>query len=486
MSKKINFNSKLHRSLIFQGGGSLGAYEAGVYKALYNKIRENDKKNGENFKPLFDVVAGTSIGAINAAILVSYVKEKSTWEDSDKILEDFWYETSTKSFVDYIPGFKQWWDYLHEFNPNIASGEAARRYYSTKQFELTGVSNVFSPLFPLIDNRFMDAYNIWYHYDNFPLKRHIENFAKFPIKTESTTEKKEPRLLLVSVDVQEGATVTFDSYPKKDGSRKTEYGVFKSQQDENNNDSEKKIYEHKHLIKYKGIESDHVIASASVPLNYPYTIIKDVETINDENDGNTIDNTSLSAKFKKSTRYFWDGGILSNTPLREVINSHQDYYQDLRLPVPDMAVYVVDLHPPKQEVVSLDRDGVTSRNQDISFSDRTGHDVKVSKIMADYVDIVQKLQSIAITNAKSPEEMKGAIKELMKTPAQSQHRTEEPRTYQDLINGQFRIADIMKIDRKNDPDTISSKTFDFSYDTINRLIRTGYENTIEKWEQHYN
>ncbi len=332
----------------------------------------------------------------------------------------------------------------------------------------------------------MDAYNIWYHYDNFPLKRHIENFAKFPIKTENTKEKKDPRLLLVSVDVQEGTTVTFDSHPKKDGSRKTEYGVFKSQQDENNDDSQKKIYEHKHLIQYEGIESDHVIASASVPINYPYTIIKDVETINDEKDESSIDNTNLPGKFKKSIRYFWDGGILSNTPLREVINSHQDYYQNLHLLVPDLAVYVVDLHSPKQENISLDRDGVSSRNQDISFSDRTGHDVKVSKIMADYVDMVNKLQVIAKKYAKSSEEMQKAIDELMKTPAQSQHRTEEPRTYQDLINGQFRIADIMKVDRKNDPDTISSKTFDFSYDTINRLIRTGYENTIEKWEQHYN
>ncbi len=120
MSKKVNFNPDLHRSLIFQGGGSLGAYEAGVYKALYKKINEDDKKSKEKNKPLFDIVAGTSIGAINADILVSYVKENSTWKGSDEILENFWYETSTKSFVDYIPGFKQWWDYLHEFNPHIA------------------------------------------------------------------------------------------------------------------------------------------------------------------------------------------------------------------------------------------------------------------------------------------------------------------------------------------------------------------------------
>lgn len=123
-------------------------------------------------------------------ILVSYVKEKSTWEDSDKFLEDFWYELSTKSFVDYIPGFKEWWDYLRMFNPLIATGEAARRYYSTKQFELTGVSNVFLPSYPLMDNRFMDASNIWYHYENLPLKIYIEKFAKFPIKTDNKEKKR--------------------------------------------------------------------------------------------------------------------------------------------------------------------------------------------------------------------------------------------------------------------------------------------------------
>jgi hypothetical protein len=46
---------------------------------------------------------------------------------------------------------------MHTFNPFIDSGEAARRYYSIKQFEFTGVSNVFLPSYPLIDNRFMDV-----------------------------------------------------------------------------------------------------------------------------------------------------------------------------------------------------------------------------------------------------------------------------------------------------------------------------------------
>ena len=59
--------------LIMQGGGSLGAYECGVYKTL--------EKHGIEF----DVVAGTSIGAVNAAIIVGS-KTNSPAQD----LEHFW------------------------------------------------------------------------------------------------------------------------------------------------------------------------------------------------------------------------------------------------------------------------------------------------------------------------------------------------------------------------------------------------------------
>src|SRR5215471_10433092 len=99
----------------------------------------------------------------------------------------------------------------------------------------------------------MDLSNTWFRYDKAPLKRSIEKFARFPIATDhkDDTDQKQPRLLLVSVDVQEGKTVTFDSYPKKDGSRKSEYGG-----------------DYRHIIRYvNGIKSDHVLASASVPLN---------------------------------------------------------------------------------------------------------------------------------------------------------------------------------------------------------------------------
>ena len=105
------------------------------------------------------------------------------------------------------------WDMLNETNPDIATGEAARRYYSAKEFIINGASNVFSPsLPPRIDSKFFDNFvipNYWYRYDNSRLNETISRSVKFPIAT--SIDKKEPRLLAISVDVEEGETVTFDS-----------------------------------------------------------------------------------------------------------------------------------------------------------------------------------------------------------------------------------------------------------------------------------
>jgi NTE family protein len=45
------------RALVLQGGGSLGAYEAGAYQALYERIPKKDREKGVRDKPLLDVVA---------------------------------------------------------------------------------------------------------------------------------------------------------------------------------------------------------------------------------------------------------------------------------------------------------------------------------------------------------------------------------------------------------------------------------------------
>ena len=69
-------------------------------------------------------MAGTSIDAINAAIIVSYVMENNTWDGSAERLSEFWEYVSKESSFDLIPGVTAWWDYLHNnVHSGIASGE---------------------------------------------------------------------------------------------------------------------------------------------------------------------------------------------------------------------------------------------------------------------------------------------------------------------------------------------------------------------------
>jgi NTE family protein len=67
--------------LILQGGGSLGAFGCGVFKALASS----------NIK--IDIIAGTSIGGLNASIIAGS-KEK---DHPEKALEQFWLELAEGS-----------------------------------------------------------------------------------------------------------------------------------------------------------------------------------------------------------------------------------------------------------------------------------------------------------------------------------------------------------------------------------------------------
>ena len=55
------------RAFVFAGGGSLGAYEAGAYNAIYEFFKRIDQARGVSGRSVFDIIAGTSIGAMNAA-----------------------------------------------------------------------------------------------------------------------------------------------------------------------------------------------------------------------------------------------------------------------------------------------------------------------------------------------------------------------------------------------------------------------------------
>ena len=456
------------RVLVLQGGGSLGAYEAGAYQALSEMLTKKDKERGFKDKPLLDIVAGTSIGAINAAVLVSYVMENNTWEGSAERLNKFWEYLSKESSLDHFFGFTYWWDFFHNnVNGDIATGEAARRYYTAKEFSVVGVPTVFSPLTPQLDTKFFDPQNIWYRFDSGPLKRSLERFAKFPIATtfDENPSLTQPRLILVSVDVAEGAPVAFDSYETEDGSRKSEYGKYIVK--------DGREVGFTHIIRYnEGITADQVIASASVPLNYAYTTLE-VESYN-----------NATSKHEKNIRYFWDGGIMSNTPLMQVVLLHRRYWLKRRGfedTVPRLNIGLVNVHPTKQDTIPWDRDGVVNRREDITYSDRTYRDQQALLLVSDYVDLARELIKIAKDHGVKDE----VINSLLDRRTMNHGMAIKPRKYSDILVGQYEIGKIIRVNRKNDQYTISNKIFDFSSKTINQLRESGYNNTLDLSDLEY-
>jgi NTE family protein len=117
------------RTLVLQGGGALGAYEAGVFDVLYYWIKKDLKGSEKN---VFDIVAGTSIGAINGALLVSHVKQKGSWEGSPDKLKEFWTDIGIKTRIENDPFYITRWKSHHRMDSDCASVERARRYYSAR------------------------------------------------------------------------------------------------------------------------------------------------------------------------------------------------------------------------------------------------------------------------------------------------------------------------------------------------------------------
>ena len=84
----------IEKVLILQGGGSLGAFGCGVFKAIaQNKIK-------------IDIIAGTSIGGLNAAIIAG-----SKGDHPERELEQFWLELAEGStklnspFIEWLSGY---------------------------------------------------------------------------------------------------------------------------------------------------------------------------------------------------------------------------------------------------------------------------------------------------------------------------------------------------------------------------------------------
>jgi NTE family protein len=484
-SKRSN-RPERQRALVLQGGGALGAYEVGAIKGLYKTLTKGQVKNepGEDSKaPLFDIIAGTSIGAMNAAVLIGNIQKGKSWKDAIVKLEKFWTDgIALKEGPDRVnddippednfsmyPWWEPWTEEGRKWGPNrkkivsIASKEAARRYYSTKVF-VSEAGKVFSFKDIRDDNKFYDsdlmAKRIILNEE--PLKKLIEKFGKFPIGT--CIDKREPRLLVTAVDIAEGITVTFDSYKKSDGKRKTVYRPGeKYRHIKNSKYSDKKEDDPNQIvIEYdEGIQIDHIMASGTLPDPYdPIEICK---------------------------RSFWDGGILSNTSLKELLEAHRDYWVNVenQCEAPDLEVYVVNVHPSTINGANIPKhfDEVKDRNNDIVYGDRTYNDQYSASLVTDYIDFIRRLKDIAKNHIKDPTNMKAfenKYKSLELKPAKSTSYTSgESRSFKDLMTGQFKLLKVQRIERKYNPESSTYfKLGDITIQTIQDLIKQGYNDVM--------
>ena len=247
-----------HTVLVLQGGGALGAYQAGAFEAFA----------AAGVAP--DWIAGVSIGAINAALIAGNPPERRVSR-----LREFWRRVSVPlppaPFALPLPAPWRGWSNL--FSATTAS--------------VFGVPGFFKPRYAL------GGFGALSWYDTAPLKDTLLELIEF-----ERIERAEVRLSLGAVEVASGNSVYFDNRCMK-------------------------------------IEPEHVMASGALPPGFPPVAIG-----------------------KKS---YWDGGIVSNSPLWYVMEQQPDI---------DALILQVDLFSAAGKLPT-NLDQVQGRAMDIRYSSKT-------------------------------------------------------------------------------------------------------------------
>ena len=101
-------------------------------------------------------------------------------------------------------------------------------------------------------------------------------------------------------------------------------------------------------------------------------------------------------------------------------------------------------------------------------------------LVSDYIDLIRELLKAATEKGVD----KNFIANLLNRKTNFHGPFLKPRRFQDILEGRFQIDEIIRVDRENDFDTISNKTFDFSSETINLLLERGYNDAINGFEEY--
>ena len=379
---------ELENVLIMQGGGSLGSFACGVFKAL---MKQNVR---------IDIVAGTSIGAVNAAIIAG---SKSGQPEKD--LEDFWIEIS-ESNMQIVPDLwmYEWDSYSKGFLTKKISSSSANA-------AIFGVPKMFVPrwqwwnssnLIKEMDKEnYFNPKNWTYIYDHSPLEKTLEKYIDYKKLNLAAKQEERPdvlRLIITAVNVMTGKPLVFDN-------TQTE------------------------------IKAKHILASSGYPIyGFPWVEV-------DEN------------------VYGWDGSLLSNTPIREVI-----YVS----PRNDKNIFIVENYPQKIDRLPTNMIEVINRYKDILFCDKDMYNIQLSKLITRHINLIEKLYDAFEKYAD-------------KTKISSDELNNIRNEYDNLIeNYGAEIKSVIRITRSELESPTMLKNADFSTKTIKKLIEQGERSTLEK------
>lgn len=351
----------------------------------------------------FDIIAGTSIGGINGAIAAGSNNDRPEVD-----LENFWLDLAESSY-NIIPDiFTFDFDY-QKYQTKLKRSPAASlnaAFYGVPDFFIPrwlnfNISNLDSSQ---IEQYYQPPWKWTYIYDNSVLSKTLEKYIDFkklsPRSQQNNTNEGNsninPRLIITAVDVLTAEPLIFDSYKKH-------------------------------------IEMKHLLATIGYPqYGFPWVEVSD-------------------------GTFAWDGSLLSNTPIREVM---------VASPSKNKNIFVVESYPKKIEKLPANMSEVMSRSKDLMFSDKTQSLQKMSRLITRHVNLIETLYDIF----------------------QDSDQSKIDKDKIDYINKEHSLlvdrygAKILKLNRitKVVPETqYPLQNADFSVETIKELIRQGEKKAVE-------